>query len=382
MPLRRLFFWLHLSAGVLAGLIILVLSVTGVLLAYQRQVIARAERSLAASATDAAKPSVAPSRLLDAAQAHAGKTSPSAFTLRSDPHAPVTIAFGREKTLFVGRTTGVVLGEGALGVRNAFHLAEDVHRWMGFSGDARDEGKALTGAANLLFLFLVLSGFWIWIPRTWAAVRSVAWFRGGLRGKARDFNWHNVLGIWSFLPLVLIVFSGVVISYPWASKLVYRAFGSKPPEQQGGGAPGGGGREARARIDGQQLDRVLERARIEADRTVSQWKSINVRLPFPKKGPVPVNVDAGNGTRPDLRSQLMLDPRTADLVEHKTYAQQEAGQQARAWLRWIHTGEAGGVIGQTIAMLASAAAVVLVWTGLALSLRRLRGWMKRKEVLS
>ena len=59
----------------------------------------------------------------------------------------------------------------------------------------------------------------------------------------------------------------------------------------------------------------------------------------------------------------MLDPRTARVVEHKTYAQQEAGQQARAWLRWIHTGEAGGILGQFIAMLASAAAVVLVYTG-------------------
>jgi uncharacterized iron-regulated membrane protein len=66
----------------------------------------------------------------------------------------------------------------------------------------------------------------------------------------------------------------------------------------------------------------------------------------------------------------MIDPKTAHLVEHKTYAGQEAGQQARAWLRWIHTGEAGGIAGQLVAMLASAAAVVLVYTGLALALRR------------
>jgi uncharacterized iron-regulated membrane protein len=66
----------------------------------------------------------------------------------------------------------------------------------------------------------------------------------------------------------------------------------------------------------------------------------------------------------------MIDPKTARLVEHKTWAAQEAGQQARSWLRWIHTGEAGGIPGQLVAMLASAAAVVLVYTGLALAFRR------------
>ena len=50
--------------------------------------------------------------------------------------------------------------------------------------------------------------------------------------------------------------------------------------------------------------------------------------------------------------------------------QQSAGQQARSWLRWIHTGEAGGLFGQLVAMLASAAAVMLAWTGIALTLRR------------
>ena len=34
---RKVLFWLHLSAGVLAGLIILMMSVTGVLMTYERQ---------------------------------------------------------------------------------------------------------------------------------------------------------------------------------------------------------------------------------------------------------------------------------------------------------------------------------------------------------
>src|SRR5262249_41827293 len=37
--LRTVLFWMHLTAGVLAGLVILVMAVTGILLAYERQVL-------------------------------------------------------------------------------------------------------------------------------------------------------------------------------------------------------------------------------------------------------------------------------------------------------------------------------------------------------
>jgi uncharacterized iron-regulated membrane protein len=58
----------------------------------------------------------------------------------------------------------------------------------------------------------------------------------------------------------------------------------------------------------------------------------------------------------------------------------DAGRRARTWLRFVHTGEYYGLIGQTIAGVASAGAVVLVWTGIALSLRRFRAWRSRKQV--
>ena len=41
---RRFLFWIHLTAGSVAGLVILVMSVTGVLLAYKRQIINWADR--------------------------------------------------------------------------------------------------------------------------------------------------------------------------------------------------------------------------------------------------------------------------------------------------------------------------------------------------
>lgn len=366
MGIRKTFFWLHLAAGVTAGLVILVMSATGVLLAFEKQIVAFAERDLRATAAQAARAPLPLSQIVAAAVAASPDAKPSNIIVRADRFSPVTVAFGRERTLFVNPYTAEVLGEGATGVRKFFEANVSLHRWLAMKGDARDRGKAITGAANLVFLFIVLSGLVLWIPRrfTRTAFRNAALFRRRLRGRARDFSWHHVLGIWAFLPLVAIVFSATVISYPWMTRFVYRAFGSTPPKQTNERERSGG------KLDLAALDRLSAAARSEATRVAPEWKSISLRLPLSSKGPVTFALDTGNGTRPDKRSQLMIDPRTARMVEHKTYAQQETGQQARSWLRWIHTGEAGGLPGQLVAMLASAAAVMLVFTGLALALRR------------
>ena len=44
MQMRKIFFWLHLTAGCVAGAIILLMSFTGVLLTYEKQILAWVER--------------------------------------------------------------------------------------------------------------------------------------------------------------------------------------------------------------------------------------------------------------------------------------------------------------------------------------------------
>jgi uncharacterized iron-regulated membrane protein len=90
----------------------------------------------------------------------------------------------------------------------------------------------------------------MWFPRkmTWQHFRPSLLFRWGLSGKAREWNWHNVIGVWAWIPLVLVVGSAVIMSYPWASNLLYNVSGSPLPGRGGGrgpigpGGPGLGGR--------------------------------------------------------------------------------------------------------------------------------------------
>jgi hypothetical protein len=49
------------------------------------------------------------------------------------------------------------------------------------------------------------------------------------------------------------------------------------------------------------------------------------------------------------------------------------------WLRFVRTGEYYGVWGQTIAGIASAGALILLWTGFALAIRRFIAWIGRQR---
>ena len=87
--------------------------------------------------------------------------------------------------------------------------------------------------------------------------------------------------------------------------------------------------------------------------------------------PVRISVDGGTGGQPQHRHTLILDARTGHVVEWERFQSQTPGRQARSWVRFLHTGEALGLLGQTVAGLVSLTTILMVWTGFALAYRRL-----------
>ena len=368
---RKTLFWLHLTCGVTAGLVVLMMSVTGVLLAYERQILAWADRAHYAEAVPGAarKPLAA---LLAAAQGERPGFEPTAITLRNEPGAPVTFAAGRAGALLVDPYTAGVREAGPEPLRELFETVEGWHRWFNTSGDGRATARAITGACNLVFLVLVLSGMYLWLPRVWKwpAFRARLAFNAKVKtSKARDFNWHHVFGIWSALPLAVVVATAVVFSYPWANALVYRSVGEQPPARGGppGGAPARGAESEPPDGSTPQpltYDQLFAHAEAHGD-----WRTLTLALPAANIARF--TIDQGNGGQPQRRHALTLDAATGDVQAWAPFSSQPPGQRLRSWIRFLHTGEALGIVGQTIAAIVSATSVIMVWTGLALAWRRL-----------
>jgi uncharacterized iron-regulated membrane protein len=382
--LRRVIFWCHLVAGATAGVVILIMSVTGVLLAYERQVTRWADtRGYVVERPAPDTPRLPLETLL--AKVREGQTAaPTAVTFYGDAAEPATVSFQGGRNLFVNPYTGEVLGEGSARVRGFFRTVTDWHRWLGASGESRAVARAVTGASNLVFLFIVMSGFYLWWPRRWTrnSLRAVTWFRRTQGGRARDFNWHNVVGFWSALPLFIVVLSAVVISYTWASNLVYRLAGEEPPVQAQRPAPPAGGaggpQGAAPSVPLEGLDALLTKAESQ----VEGWRIITVQLPAKPDAPVTFAIDRGNGGQPQLRAQLTLERATGEVMRWEPYSNNTLGRRLRSWLRFAHTGEVYGLVGQTIAALVSAGGALLVYTGLSLALRRMFAWLSRRRALA
>jgi uncharacterized iron-regulated membrane protein len=116
-----------------------------------------------------------------------------------------------------------------------------------------------------------------------------------------------------------------------------------------------------------------------AEKQVSGWRTISLRLPGSPEEPLSFSIDQGAAGQPHLRSTLVLDRHTSDVVKWETFSDASRGRRIRMLLRFIHTGEVFGIPGQTVAGIASAGAVVLVYTGFALSWRRFRAWLVRRR---
>lgn len=376
MSLRTVIFWTHLLVGVAGGAVILFMSFTGVILAFEPQITEWLERDRRVITRPPEARPLSPDTILARARTARPGLRPTAVSLRSDPTASAVVSFGREGgALFVDQYRGVVLG-GLSPVHDALHEVVEWHRWLG----SREIGRPVIGVANLAFLGLVVFGVYLWWPRRWTAeaVKAVILFRSGLTGRARDFNWHNVIGIWCAPVLLILTLTGVVMSYQWANDLLYRLTGNAPP-------PATPTREApsgprRADLETPRPTLGLDALWARAEAQVPGWVAISARLPQRADGPVTFFIQEPAGWHPTPRSQLVLDAVTGEVVRWEPFAGQNLGRRLRAWVRPLHTGEAGGIPGQALAMLASAGGTVLVWTSLALTWRRFRRWRRRTAI--
>ncbi len=367
---RSVIFWMHLVCGVVAGVVVLIMSITGVALTYEKQMLEWADRGAWTAPSPVGARHLPPETLLAKAAAAQPGLAPTGVTLRANAAAPATVTFQGNKSLLIDPYTGTIIGEPPAGLRSFFRTMTVWHRDLALEGASRSTGKAITGAANLGFLFIVLSGIYLWFPRVWSWLqfKNVLWFRRGLPAKGRDFNWHNVIGFWSAVPLAVVVAGAVPISYPWASNLVYRLAGDRPPTAA---APAAAATPEPVSVSG------LNAAWSHAQAQVPAWRTMTVRLSADSR-PLALTVDQGYGGQPQKRTTLTVN-RSAEIEKSEKFSDLSAGRRLRSFLRFAHTGEIYGLTGQTIAGLVSAGGVVLVYTGFALAFRRFTAWIRRRR---
>jgi uncharacterized iron-regulated membrane protein len=375
---RNIVFWLHLMGGCVAGVVILTMSVTGALLAFERQITASVDAPVVLQSQPGAVSEAKLEPILTTLES-SGRGVPSELLLHNSAKAPVEARFGRQATLFLNPWTAEIIGQPNENLRGFFGSVERIHRSLGL-GMQNAMGRGIVGAANLVFLFMVVSGMYLWLPKvlSFAALRIRLLFRSGIKGRTREWNWHHVIGVWTSIPLFFIVLTGVIMSYPWASNLLFTMTGSPVPTSgfQGERGPrGNGGNRGSQRGPGandlhannyRSIDELVQIAKQQAP----AWKSISVTVPQPQDRMLSLSIDKSVGGQPEQAFQVVMNRQSGNVEAIKQFSDNSAGRKLRAWSRFLHTGEELGLLGQIIGAIACLGAIMLVWTGISMALRR------------
>ena len=369
--------------AVAAGLFIATMAVTGAVIACEDAVMTLAERRRSV-AVPAGAPRLPPADLVAAAEAW-GTGAGAPFTAtsieyRSRPGASVQVHAGRDRRVFVDPWTGQVVGEGFPFFEGFFEGVRGWHRWLGASGGGVRTGRAVTGAANVAFLFLLLTGPLLWIPRriTRKTLAENLLLRPRARGPARHLNRHYVFGIWSVIPLMVISATGVVMSYPAVGDRVYAVLGAVMPGE--GGAGEGRGAET---VAGDKVlaggNSGLAGALAAASSRVPGWRSIVLTIPRPGHTQVRAAVRTGRAGQPQKVHGLTVDPGSGAVLSVESFRDEPAGHRAQEFLRYAHTGEYWGLAGQVLAGFFALATIVMVWTGFSVALVVSRRWRPKRR---
>lgn len=361
--MRKTLLRLHLAAGLAAGLVLLFMASTGILIAFAPQLAAWAESGSSRASSAAGAPALPPSALATHAAAALPPGKLVGLAFRNEPGAAVFAATGKAGGVWLDPATGAVLGESSR-LRAWMAALEHWHRWMG----EEKRGKWLTNASALLLIFLVPSGWLLWIP-----LRRSGWKRAFLpcpkpKSLAGSRNLHRTLGFWSGAALLIIGTTGAVMAYGWAEAGLYALAGDKAPPKRAGPTRAAQGEKAPAVWEAAAFDPLFAASVAKAP----GWTTITLRPPRETGKPATAQIEEKGFLYFPRRSRLNADAVTGAPGKFEPWRDQSKGQRWRASITPLHTGRGFGWPGQSAAALAALSLLLLSWTGLKLGLNRLR----------
>jgi uncharacterized iron-regulated membrane protein len=207
---RRVLFQVHLWLGVIAGLYILLVCVTGAALVFRIDM----QRALHPDlfTPSAAAPQADPVAIIDSvARAYPGErvSGVDAPTTGRPTYLAYTSSGDRFRTLLLDPATATMLGE--LADTTFVRTLQDLH----FDLLGGRTGRIVNGAGAIVLSLMCLTGLVIWWPgrSNWQRSLVVDWRR---KGRRVLWDLHSAIGFWTAAFVLMWAVTGVYFAFPAA----------------------------------------------------------------------------------------------------------------------------------------------------------------------
>src|SRR6186713_1827533 len=245
---RTVKYWigqLHLWLGLASGLVVLIVSITGCLFVFQKEISEALGREKY-FITPGKGPILPVSLLLEKAQAALGKEMPvnNIVSYRQTDRSWEFMAYAENdsaltyfgsmpyyRSAFINPYTGAPTG-----IRDYkydfFSIVKAIHWSLLLKTSI---GQPIVGYSTLIFVLLLITGLVLWWPKKWTKATRDRSFKIKWKASFRRVNYdlHNVPGFYTLFPALILALTGMVFSFRWFMGLVYvAAAGTTTPPPQ------------------------------------------------------------------------------------------------------------------------------------------------------
>lgn len=343
---RRVFVLVHRWTGVVLGLNLAALCLTGTVLLYEEDLDARLSSRL-----------MAPSRVGEAISltealavyraARPGVTVDRIYA----PVGPVgsyRLRVGKGKEAFVDPYRAVVLGERVRedGLLRQIELFHTTLLWPKI-------GRWINGFVALGALWMVFTGLTVWWPAAKGQLRARLSVKRKASAQRRNLDLHNVVGVYSLPILGVILLTGATWAFDDFTEPFARRSGLAPVVEEPKAAKPTGS----ALLSAEEL---LRRSEAQAPGS----HVVKLMLPTAKNRIAEVHREWSDGERLGNRANVFIDAESGSLVAVNSSRLDRGAQSAWRWIRPLHEGLWGGSVSRFAYAVVGLAPVTLLFTGL------------------
>lgn len=373
--LKKLNAWLHLWLGLASGLIVFIVSITGCLFAFQKEITEVIHKDML-FVTPLSTPMLAPTILQEKAQAALGKDKPVnymtfyraadkawEFSAYKEGNEKAITFFGSVayyESVFVNPYTGAITG-----IHDHKHDFFVIVKYIHWSLLLNHPiGAQIIGWSTLIFVILLITGLILWWPKKWTKSTREQSFKIKWSAKFKRINYdlHNVLGFYSMLLALVLALTGMVWAFKWFQATVYviAARSTTPPERK------------TFKSDTLQLPSTkgLDIAYNYLLKEMPAAQRFGASAVAPDaSAPMYMSAYFGKETYYD-RDDFQFDKNTGKMLYRQTEHEKNAGERLINMNYDIHVGAIGGLAGKIIAFIISLICASLPITGLMVWLNK------------
>ncbi len=350
---RKILLQVHLWAGLIIGLVLVVQAFSGAMLAWRPQLEPKLNARLFVVQPGGAR--LAPDDLVARARAAHPAGKIESVRYYGEETSPFIAYFSTRDYVHLNPYTGEVLGFRKR-YGESFGWFEGIHKFLQLEPGI---GEPITGSVALVFGGIILTGVVLWWPATRRAFKAGLTLNAKLSGRPWYLSLHKTVGAYAAIVVFASVLTGAPIALDWVNSMLYPLTASKkeePPQPALAPDKAFAGFTTVAR----KIEALMPGAR-------------EVYISMPKKGVVTSYVVAADAPHPNARSYGWFNPADAAVLRFIPYAQASRGYRLYYWMLSFHTGMIGGWLVQVMLFLGALAVPVLAYTGTSSYLRRKYG---------